>query len=433
MAAVIAIGVTILFAVTPFDLDAARLFYHPEALDHWPLAQRMPWSLLYGASPWITGSLVIAGLAGLLAAAPLNRPWWRWQAVFVLLVVLIGPGLLINAVFKDHWDRPRPRDIVQFGGALHYAVAPLRGEGGASFPCGHCSVGFLYGLGWWIWRRRRPWLAGGSLGLGLATGAALGVARMAAGGHFLSDVVWSALVAYAVAHALYYYVLRIPVREARARETRAPRARAPPLSGDAYGAPDRRRAQDGWQVALVVLAAAGGIGVLLALFAFPHGTALNARIALGSLPGAPQTFEMVARSVDVQIDLVDSSAATVSVAGELHGFGLPASRLDTVTQFRAAPVPTLIFRIEQRGWFTDLNGVATLQIPARAVQRVVVRLERGNISVTDATRAAVVRSGRVKLDLRTGAGAVRVGTAGIGAAGVGTAGVGAAGGGAGVR
>jgi lipid A 4'-phosphatase len=39
--------------------------------------------------------------------------------------------------------------------------------------------------------------------LGLAVGFALGLGRMAAGGHFLSDVIWSALLALGLAHALY--------------------------------------------------------------------------------------------------------------------------------------------------------------------------------------------------------------------------------------
>ena len=49
---------------------------------------------------------------------------------------------------------------------------------------------------------------------GLMAGLALGLGRMAAGGHFLSDVVWSAILALGIAHALYYHVLRIPRVEA---------------------------------------------------------------------------------------------------------------------------------------------------------------------------------------------------------------------------
>jgi len=77
------------------------------------------------------------------------------NGAFLILSVLIGPGLIINAVFKDHWDRPRPGDVVEFGGMLQCTPAPLRGESGESFPCGHCSVGFLFASGWWLWKRRR--------------------------------------------------------------------------------------------------------------------------------------------------------------------------------------------------------------------------------------------------------------------------------------
>ena len=95
------------------------------------------------------------------------------------------------------------------------------------------------------------------------------------------------------------------------------------------------------------------------------------------------------------------------VDGELHGFGLPASRLDASAQFQAEPVPTLIYRIEQRGWTTDLGAFATIRVPSGELQRVVVRLQSGNILVTDATRVRVVNSGKLQLDLRAGAGHVQ--------------------------
>jgi hypothetical protein len=84
-----------------------------------------------------------------------------------------------------------------------------------------------------------------------------------AGGHFLSDVIWSALLALGVAHAVYHYVLRVPVHDLRdeARESGALAARGPVSRG---------------QRAVAVLAALGGAAVLLALFAAPHGTQLAA-------------------------------------------------------------------------------------------------------------------------------------------------------------
>ncbi len=374
----IAVAVTVLFAVTPLDIAAARVFYRPNALDHWPLAKELPWSVLYRLAPWLTAALVLTGLAALAHGG------WRRYGVFLLLSVAIGPGLLVNTVFKDHWNRPRPRDVVEFGGPLRYRPAPLPGgEGGASFPCGHCSVGFLFAAGWWTWRRRRPALAWGSLALGIAAGFALGLGRMAAGGHFLSDVIWSALLALGVAHVLYHYVLRVPVHEALA-------VPSGPLS----------RAQR-W---IVAGAALGGLGVLLALFAAPHGAELAASLPL-TVP--PRVFEVTARTANVEIVIVDAPADRVAIDGELHGFGLPLSRLEALSGLTLKPVPVLRYRIEQHGWFTDLDGIVRARVPAGELQRIAVHLERGNIRVTDATREGVVRTGRIRLDLRTAAGRVQ--------------------------
>jgi len=375
---------TALFAATRLDITAAELFYSTDARDHWPLARHLPWSVLYRVAPWITASLVVIGLAALAAGFVRRISALRRHAVFVLLSVALGPGLIVNAVFKDHWDRPRPRDIVELGGQLQYAVAPLRGEGGKSFPCGHCSVGFLYALGMWIWERRRPLWAGGSLAAGLFAGAALGLGRMAAGGHFLSDVIWSALLALGVAHALYHYVLRIP---AHGQGLAGPAAEPAPESGISH--------------ALSALAALGGVAVLLALFATPHGTDLQLQIQLASLPRPPEVFEVDARTANVEIVVTDTPAAVVSVAGELHGFGLPTSQLRARAEFADAPQPTLRYRVEQQGWFTDLDARISIQLPAGGFERIAARLEHGNITVTDATRTHVVDSGKVRLDLRT--------------------------------
>ena len=159
-----------LFASSTLDLAIARVFYRPETADHWPLAHELPWSLPYRAASWVTATLVVGGLAGLAASFSRARADWRRAAVLVLLGVAIGPGLLANAVFKDHWQHPRPRELVEFSGPVRYVPTPLIGtEGGASFPCGHCSVGFMFAAGWWIWKRGRPAWARASLAGGLAS------------------------------------------------------------------------------------------------------------------------------------------------------------------------------------------------------------------------------------------------------------------------
>ncbi|HYK99757.1 MAG TPA: hypothetical protein VEU78_01070, partial [Steroidobacteraceae bacterium] len=96
------------FANGALDIAAARWFFRPGAVDHWPLARAFPWLLLYRAAPWITAALVIAGLGSLALSLAPGRRHWRGAATLVLLAVAIGPGLIGNAVLKDHWQHPRP-------------------------------------------------------------------------------------------------------------------------------------------------------------------------------------------------------------------------------------------------------------------------------------------------------------------------------------
>jgi len=372
---------TFLFANGALDIAVARAFYHTEPLDHWPLAHQLPWSLLYRAAPWATATLVVTGLLGLALGYSRARADWRQAAVLVLLGVAVGPGLLANAIFKDHWQHPRPRDLIEFSGPLHYVPSPLIGtEGGASFPCGHCSVGFMFAAGWWIWRRRGAWAAASLTG-GLALGLLLGLGRMAAGAHFFSDIVWSALLAFGVLHILWYYLLPAPAAD-EAVVDRAGR----------------------WRRVSAAVAALAGAAVLLALFATPHGTALTERVPLHS--GSPRLLEVAADTANVTVVLLDGADSELTVDGELHGFGVPGSRLAARVEVLSEPHPALRYRIESRGWLTDVDGMATLRVPAAAFDRVIVSLGRGNIRVSDLTRSRVVAAGRVRLELRTARGRV---------------------------
>ncbi|HYX73605.1 MAG TPA: phosphatase PAP2 family protein [Steroidobacteraceae bacterium] len=390
---------TALFASGALDIAVAHVFYRAAPTDHWPLAHELPWSLLYRAAPWVTAMLVLAGLV-VLAAAFAGRRDVRGAAVLVLLGVAIGPGLLANLVFKDHWQHPRPRDLIEFGGPLHYVPSPLIGsEGGASFPCGHCSVGFMCAAGWWVWRRRRPALAAASLAGGLTLGFLLGVGRMAAGAHFFSDILWSALLAFGVLHLLWYRVLPVLAVDDPAVALGAP-ITAPPLAEAARRGHLRRLST---LVALLALLA--GSAVLLALFVTPHGTALMERVALSD--SSPRLLEVEADTANVTLMLLDAPDDELAIAGELHGFGLPGSRLEAHVVVVSQPHPALRYRIESRGWITDVDGTATLSVPAAAFDQIVVSLGAGNITVSDLTRGHEAAAGNIHLVLRTARGHIQ--------------------------
>jgi hypothetical protein len=214
----------------------------------------------------------------------------------------------------------------------------------------------------------------------------MGVGRMAAGGHFPSDIAWSALISLGIAHWLYWYVLKIPAHEAGE------------LPSSTRHVP---------QYMLPLLAVLGAIGILSALFVTAHGERIDTAIELDSLPMQPQAFEVSALYADVDIVVVESSSA-VRVRGETHGFGLPGSRLIAGHQFTTTPVATLRYSIEQRGRFTDLDCRISLEIPAANLHAITVRVERGNISIQDRTRGRVLMSGKVRVDMKTEAGRTKL-------------------------
>jgi len=389
----LALTATVLFSITGLDIDAARRFYHPELPDPWPVAKQPLWLLFYRSAPWVTGSLAVMGAAMLVAGViRKGSRRLRLHGLFLLLCVILGPGLIVNGILKDHWGRPRPRQIVEFGGRLEY-VPPLLPvvTQGKSFPCGHCSVGYLYATGWWVWRRSRPRWAAASLAGGSILGTLLGIGRMAAGGHFLSDVVWSGLIAWGVAHGLYYYGMRIPACEDSRASLfpwieRSPRRKAAAI------------------ISTILLCAGILVGGILAS---PHHEDLTARIRLADYPLVPESVEVIVDTLDVELMLPVDPPAEIECAGYVHGFGLPSSKIRASWEYEKLPVPTLRYRVARKGWFTDIDGVVRIRLPWRKLRTVIVRVGHGDIRVDDATGGRFEAARLPALDLHTADGHVR--------------------------
>jgi len=211
---------TTVFWFSGWDLTVARFFYDPAmGAKHWYLENFPLWkAVFYDGVPYLAGAVLIGSIVIIIASTVLHR-WQRLRlyAAYVLLVFLLGPGLLVNSLFKDHWGRARPVQVMELGGTEPY-TPPLYyvADGkGRSFPSGHSSVGFAFIAFWFLWRKRKPQWASVALVLTLLSGCTIGLTRMAAGGHFLSDVMWSAWLPLFAAWLLYYPVMRIPAREQR--------------------------------------------------------------------------------------------------------------------------------------------------------------------------------------------------------------------------
>lgn len=213
---IILITGSLLCRVFSLDEKVAEWFYHPMGLRAaWPYGRLQPWRFLNNADQLLTLLLSAAALGALSLSFLASRARiWRRRAIFIIVSMLIGPGLIVNICLKDHWGRPRPEQVKEFGGQLNFQPLFVKGAGGQghSFPSGHASIAFEFLVFYFIWRRRRLW-AFTALASGLGLGLMMSVARMAAGAHFLSDVLWSGGITYMVSWVLYYFVFRIPEHE----------------------------------------------------------------------------------------------------------------------------------------------------------------------------------------------------------------------------
>jgi membrane-associated PAP2 superfamily phosphatase len=194
---------TLVFWLTDWDYRLASIFYHPENPDDvWPLQHAWFLKLLFDyAFPFTVAAGGGALLVFLLSHVHDHSRRYRRQALYVLLVIALGPGLVVNLIVKDHWGRPRPVHIQEFGGEFQYVPPVKLGHTtDKSFVCGHCSVGYAFFAVYFLAQNHK--LIYLALTLGLAW--TMGFTRMTAGGHFVSDILWSGYLVFLVAYALYY-------------------------------------------------------------------------------------------------------------------------------------------------------------------------------------------------------------------------------------
>jgi len=159
----------------------------------------------YGTLPSLF--IAIIAFAALLASVFFrDLKVWRRTTLYLVLAMALGPGLVVNAILKDHWGRPRPRNVTEFRGRYAFED-PLEYDPvspGESFPSGHASMGFYIFALYFIARGRNRKASAAFFLLALCYGAALGYIRVAQGGHFVSDVLWSGELVYLVCASLYY-------------------------------------------------------------------------------------------------------------------------------------------------------------------------------------------------------------------------------------
>jgi len=196
------IPLLLMLLITPFsayiDLNLSRRFYDQDTQQF----SQTQWSTFIYTYGLLPGKFAIfSSFAGVLLSYVFpSFKGCRRDALFVFLTILVGAGVITQAFFKDHWGRPRPRQVIEFGGKQKFRpyYSPnffKQPEPSKSFPSGHCAMGFLFfSVVIVAYRRNKKCMLFLTLTLTLLLSGALGYARIAQGGHFFSDVIMSGLI-----------------------------------------------------------------------------------------------------------------------------------------------------------------------------------------------------------------------------------------------
>lgn len=201
-----------------FDLDlkVALCFYDNQ--NEWLSGNVAPWVYFYkyGEMPavLVAVSLILLFIftfinKGFFQNKIQNINYFRKQIIFMPLAYIIGPGIIVNSLLKGFWGRPRPRDIINFGGQYNFEpvfTIDLSSPGNA-FCCGHCSIAFIFLAFFFIFKNTNNKFAYIFFIVAIIFGVLMSIARIKSGAHFLSDALWSACVTYFTCIALYYFFL----------------------------------------------------------------------------------------------------------------------------------------------------------------------------------------------------------------------------------
>lgn len=235
-----AVATGLVFGIWPqLDIALSAAFYD-SASGLFPLKLAPLAETLRGSAGWVMRLIAFASIVALVVklAAPRRRMLLPGRAVLLLLpTLLVGPGLLVNAILKDHWGRPRPVAVTQFNGE-HKFVAWWDTGGTCSQNCSFVS-GEVSSAAWTLAAAAvvpAPWRAVAYVAaLALTAGAAL--LRIAVGGHFVSDAIFAMLLTVLVIWVAHGLIYRWPATrltdesieaalERASRATRAAAARA---------------------------------------------------------------------------------------------------------------------------------------------------------------------------------------------------------------
>jgi len=344
---------TLVFRYSNLDIAMERYFYSGEK--GWMLQYKPVWDFIYRFGIFPGYILAFGGLI-MISVSYWNTRYIHFRKASLVLVftIIVGPGILVNLVLKDHTGRPRPRDIAEFGGTETFLCVcdKANTNEGKSFPCGHCSMGFYLAIPYLFYRGRRKLFAYSFLTCGIAYGILIGIARMMAGGHFASDVIWAGGLTWGVALTGYYIFRPDKPIEFKIQS----------------GTEKKKKAR---RVSLIT-------GILLLL------------ITIGLMLATPyfskKYFDVSSQQLKtvnckvVELDLMDATL-TINPGKDLHldynvnAFGFPNSKIRGLLTLG----DTSRYILQAMGWFTEVKNIINIEIPVKDSIKWNIRINHGKV------------------------------------------------------
>ena len=209
----VGLSVGLIFAFDPsLDLRVARFFHALRSSGATEHVEPLLYVLREVNVYFVVTVIGIAalGLVTHVRGLPIPMVPSARASVLLLLVVVIGPGLLVNAGLKENWSRPRPGAIFASGdetkfrawwdpsGACPRNCSFVSGEVAAAFTT--LALAVIAPLGWRYT----------AIMMALLYGSLIGAQRIAAGAHFVTDVVFAGVISALVVWAVHGLIYRWP-------------------------------------------------------------------------------------------------------------------------------------------------------------------------------------------------------------------------------
>lgn len=213
LAVIVAVTVltAIVFALHPqLDLTISAMFFDPVRRTFPAQGDRFLAGFRFVTS-WVIVIAIAIPCISLIGKMlfPMRPALVRGRAMLlVLLSIALGPGLLVNAGLKEHWNRPRPGAVTEFGGP--FAFKPWWDASGqcrnnCSFVSGESAAAFAMLAPAAL--AAAPWRLA-AIGAAMTFGTLMALLRVVFGGHFFTDVVFAGALSAMLVWTLHGWLYR---------------------------------------------------------------------------------------------------------------------------------------------------------------------------------------------------------------------------------